>query len=604
MITGSDKIIFSHLWQFSKPFRKKLLLVFFIIVLVSGLDALNHWCLSKVFDTASQRVGLQDSVYWLILAGTAMMSKIFLSKWREVIEVKWLDVDVPNYLNQFSIGKFFTFSGGQHLNEHSGIKQNIIQSGFGSVRNQMNVFIYNLVPQLSHFCVAISIFFWINLYLGLAYSLFSIFFGWILVRFHHYLHPKVNEVRDIEIQNSRLISELYRYVVLIKNEVAEESSLVDLKGAQNAYKSSYAKTWIGGISKLLTIRLSSQLFRFLSIVFCVYLIYADQITMGSIFLVYLWSGNYINAIWSITDLQKSYIADKINIQKYFELINAESDIKMDPNPISKDLVGDIEFKNVSFKYPARVKDHEKTKGEGGESPFILNDLSFKINLGQKVAFVGESGSGKSTIANLIRRSFDPQMGEIWINGHPLKKLDNREFLRKIGSVDQEIILFDRSVRDNISFGCGRKLGDQELGEIIKLSGVELFIHKLEHGVDTIIGERGAKLSGGERQRIGIARALAKRPEILIFDEATSALDSKSEKQVSKSIEKSSSGKTSIIITHRLSTALGCDKIFVMRAGNIVDSGRHEELLERCDYYRELIKGQLSPKSEAIRGSVV
>jgi ABC-type multidrug transport system fused ATPase/permease subunit len=301
-------------------------------------------------------------------------------------------------------------------------------------------------------------------------------------------------------------------------------------------------------------------------------------------------------------MQKQFITDKINIEKYFELLNINPDIIIKENSKLIENIETIEFKDVCFAYPKRSNNHD-SENEASEE-YILNGVNFKIESGQKVAFVGESGSGKSTIANLIRRSFDPQMGEIWVNGHPLKKLDNREFLRKIGSVDQEIILFDRSVRDNISFGCGRKLSDQELGEIIKLSGVELFIHKLEHGVDTIIGERGAKLSGGERQRIGIARALAKRPEILIFDEAPSALDSKSEKQVSKSIEKSSSGKTSIIITHRLSTALGCDKIFVMRAGNIVDSGRHEELLERCDYYRELIKGQLSPKSEAVRGSVV
>ncbi|NDA78601.1 MAG: ATP-binding cassette domain-containing protein, partial [Actinobacteria bacterium] len=158
--------------------------------------------------------------------------------------------------------------------------------------------------------------------------------------------------------------------------------------------------------------------------------------------------------------------------------------------------------------------------------------------------------------------------------------------------------FDRSLRDNISFGTGRRLSDEELLKVSKLSGIDNFFTKLEFGWDTIIGERGAKLSGGERQRIGIARALAKEPEILIFDEATSALDSKNEKQVSKAIEKSSFGKTSIIITHRLSTALACDKIFVMRLGRILDSGTHLELLERCEYYRELVKNQLNPKSES------
>ena len=269
----------------------------------------------------------------------------------------------------------------------------------------------------------------------------------------------------------------------------------------------------------------------------------------------------------------------------------------DKNPITEDLVGDIEFKSVHFAYPKRVDKYEGEKSSDSATSFVLDGISFVIPRGKKVAFVGESGSGKSTIANLIRRAFDPQMGEICVNGNPLKKIDIKKFLKKIGSVDQDIILFDRSLRDNISFGTGKRLTDEELSKVAKLSGIDNFFTKLEFGWDTIIGERGAKLSGGERQRIGIARALAKEPEILIFDEATSALDSKNEKQVSKAIEKSSFGKTSIIITHRLSTALSCDKIFVMRLGRILDSGSHDELLERCDYYRELVKNQLNPKSE-------
>jgi len=598
MITPSDKQIFSSIWKFSKPFKRDLSWVFLLIVLVSVLDAVNHYCLSKVFDTASVKSGLGNSVYWLFLAGFAMISKIFFSKWREKIEIQKLDVNVSNFLNSYSISKFFTFSNGQHLNEHSGIKQNIIQTGFGSLRNQMNVFIYNLVPTLSQFVVAIFIFYWINIWMGIGYTLFSLFFGLILVRFHKFLTPQVEQVREVEVSNSRLISELYRYVVLIKNEVAEDKSLGDLDTAQVRYKSSYSQTWLSAIDKLLVIRLSSQLFRFLSILFCVYLIYQDQITMGSIFLVYLWSGNYINAIWSITDLQKGYITDKINIQKYFDLIVTESDVVQDKNPITENLVGDIEFKGVHFAYPKRVDKYEGEKSSDSATSFVLDGISFVIPRGKKVAFVGESGSGKSTIANLIRRSFDPQMGEICVNGNPLKKIDIKKFLKKIGSVDQDIILFDRSLRDNISFGTGRRLSDEELLKVSKLSGIDNFFTKLEFGWDTIIGERGAKLSGGERQRIGIARALAKEPEILIFDEATSALDSKNEKQVSKAIEKSSFGKTSIIITHRLSTALACDKIFVMRLGRILDSGTHIELLERCEYYRELVKNQLNPKSES------
>jgi ABC-type multidrug transport system fused ATPase/permease subunit len=209
-----------------------------------------------------------------------------------------------------------------------------------------------------------------------------------------------------------------------------------------------------------------------------------------------------------------------------------------------------------------------------------------------VAFVGESGSGKSTIANLIRRAFDPQSGEIIINGEDLKSLDINSYLKSIGSVDQEVVLFDRTVRENISIGSNRLLSDDELNSIAKLSGIDKFHHKLEHGWDTIIGERGCKISGGERQRIGIARALSKNPDILIFDESTSALDSVSESIVQKSIDISCQGKTSIIIAHRLSTVKNCDRIFVMKDGQIICSGKHRQLMKSCEYYNDLIQHQL------------
>ncbi len=182
--------------------------------------------------------------------------------------------------------------------------------------------------------------------------------------------------------------------------------------------------------------------------------------------------------------------------------------------------------------------------------------------------------------------------EILINGVNLKDLEINTFLKSIGSVDQEVILFDRTIRENISIGRETLLTDEELDKISKLSGIDKFYQKLEHGWDTVIGERGCKISGGERQRIGIARALSKTPDILIFDEATSALDSVSESHVQSSIDISCQGKTSIIIAHRLSTVKNCDKIFVMKDGKIICSGRHLQLLRSCEYYNELVQNQL------------
>lgn len=587
----SNKQIILEVFKFTKPFRKTLFIVFFIISLITAIEALNTYFLSKVFDLAQDNSNLTQALIWVGLAASLVISKLLLTRYRERIQVKKLDVYIDNLLNHQSIGKFFSFSNGQHINEHSGVKQTIIQSGFASIHNQMNMFTYNFIPSISQFIISIIVLFTVNSYLGLSYFLVSFLFAYSLYRFNRSLDPKIREVRDIRNKNSRFISEIYRFVFLIKNEVAENKSLNKLNSIQDNHQLAYSTTWLSAVDQLTLIRLSTQLFRWITICIAVYLVITGHITSGSLFMMFLWSGNFINSVWSLTDMQKQFITDKINIEKYFELLNIEPDIKVSDNSIKISNIDKIEYKDVFFSYPRRVKDFDSESDDSKE--WILKGINFTIINGQKIAFVGESGSGKSTIANLLRRSFDPQEGQILINNKDLKEVDLKSFLNLIGSVDQEVILFDATIRENISFGVDRLLTDEEIDKIAKLSGVWKFKHKLEWGWDTIIGERGCKLSGGERQRIGIARALAKNPQILLFDEATSALDSVSESEVQESIDSVSEGKTTIIIAHRLSTVKDCDKIFVMKLGKILDSGTHLELLERCYYYRELVKNQLS-----------
>jgi ABC-type multidrug transport system fused ATPase/permease subunit len=587
----SNKEVLLQVYKFTKPFRKTLLLVFLIIAAITSIEAINTYFLSKVFDMAQKGANLNWALFWCGSATILVITKIILVRIRERIEVKKLDVYVDNHLNHQSIIKFFSFSNGQHINEHSGVKQSIVQSGFASIHNQMNMFIYNFIPSISQFIISIVVLFWVNVWIGLAYLLSSIFFSISLFRFNQSIDPKIRKVRDIRNKNSRFISEIYRFVFLIKNEVAEGKSLNNLQKIQEDYQVEYSSTWLGAVNQLTLIRLSSQAFRWITIIVAVILVVNGKITSGNLFMMFLWSGNFINSLWALTDMQKQFVTDKINIEKYFELLDIKPDIQIVENAITLQKINSLQFDNVHFAYPKRGKEHDTENSESDE--YILNGISFKINNGEKVAFVGESGSGKSTITNLIRRSFDTQLGTIYINDHNLKDIELKSFLNMIGSVDQEVILFDASIRENISFGVNRLLTDEEIDEIAKLSGVWKFKHKLEWGWDTIIGERGCKLSGGERQRIGIARALAKNPHFLIFDEATSALDTVSEAQVQEAIDSVSKGKTTIIIAHRLSTVKDCDRIFVMKLGKILDSGTHHELLEKCDYYRELVKNQLS-----------
>ena len=231
----------------------------------------------------------------------------------------------------------------------------------------------------------------------------------------------------------------------------------------------------------------------------------------------------------------------------------------------------IEFKNVNFKY---------------DEKYVLNNINLKIKRGQQIAFVGRSGSGKSTMLDLIIRFYDPNEGEILIDGVNLKELDIKSYRSLFGIVSQENILFNDTVRNNIAFGY-KNFTVEDLEIAAKTSNSYKFINEMPEQFDTFLGDRGVNISGGERQRIAISRALLRKPQILIFDEATSALDAESEKIVQNAINNSLENKTAIIVAHRLSTIVNCDLLVVFENGRIVEQGTHFELLEMNGFYANL-----------------
>ena len=241
--------------------------------------------------------------------------------------------------------------------------------------------------------------------------------------------------------------------------------------------------------------------------------------------------------------------------------------------------GNIEYRNVAFRYPTRP-----------DLP-VLQDISFAIAAGEKIALVGPSGAGKSTIVSLLMQFYELSSGEIRIDGRPITSFDLTELRRHIGIVPQETLLFGGSIRENIAYG---KPGatDEEIIAAARKANAWQFIASFPEGLDTVVGERGIKLSGGQRQRVAIARAILKNPAILLLDEATSALDSESEKLVQGAMDELMKNRTSIIIAHRLSTIRKVDKILVIDGGRIVEQGAHEELADNENgLYANLLKLQ-------------
>jgi subfamily B ATP-binding cassette protein MsbA len=270
----------------------------------------------------------------------------------------------------------------------------------------------------------------------------------------------------------------------------------------------------------------------------------------------------------ITSVQKG----TVSAQRIFELIDTTPAIQSKPNAIVlKDFKNNIEFSNVSFAYE---RDH------------VLRNINLTIEKGKTIALVGPSGGGKSTLADLVPRFYDPTSGEVRIDGIALTEYEIESLRRQIGIVTQESILFNDSIFNNIAFGL-ENVKEEDVINAAKVANAHDFIMQTEHGYQTTIGERGSKLSGGQRQRISIARAVLKNPPILILDEATSALDSESERLVQDALFNLMKNRTSIVIAHRLSTIQHADEIVVIQSGEILERGKHSELLTRNGLYRKL-----------------
>ena len=262
-----------------------------------------------------------------------------------------------------------------------------------------------------------------------------------------------------------------------------------------------------------------------------------------------------------------------NIERLFDLLNQKATVMEQPDAQLLDVSKpEITFSHVNFCYQP---DRE-----------IIRDISFTIPPGEKLAVVGASGSGKSTLVKLLFRFYDCQSGEIKIDGMDIRQVTLHSLRSAIGIVPQDTVLFNDSIYENILYGRP-EASEDEVKRAISLAQLDKFIEQLPQGLQTVVGERGLKLSGGEKQRVAIARTMLKNPAILVFDEATSSLDSKTEGGILKAMQEISQGHTSLVIAHRLSTVVDADRILVMDAGRIVETGTHEELISLGGVYHHM-----------------
>jgi ATP-binding cassette, subfamily B, bacterial len=398
---------------------------------------------------------------------------------------------------------------------------------------------------------------------------------WFGERLQKYSRRSQNQVSDL----SAILTEVFNGIRIVQAFAAEAYEIKRFgKEAEIAMRAKFSTERLKAVQIPIVGFLEALSFLFL-LFFAAWQISVGNLTTGKFFSFLTGAGLLIDPVGHITNNYNLFKEAEASVDRVFELLAIKPAVEEKPNAdILPTVSGKVEYRRVSFAY----KPNEP----------VLSNISLIAFPGEAVALVGASGSGKTTFVNLLPRFYDPQHGDIYIDGVNIRDVTLNSLRRQIGIVPQETTMFSGTIAENIAFGQ-ESFDMQAVENAAKIANAHQFISQMPDGYYTVVGERGVNLSGGQRQRIAIARAVLLNPRILILDEATSALDSESEALVQEALERLMEGRTVFVIAHRLSTVRKSDRILVLEKGQIVESGTHEELLNLQGRYGKLYTKQFA-----------
>ena len=391
---------------------------------------------------------------------------------------------------------------------------------------------------------------------------------------------KDREKRNAQEKVTGLTSELIRGIRDIKMLNAKDSFMKTLNRNIKIKNKKYLEMRNIDIDYNVIIDLLKYLFECLLIVLFIYLISNNELTVAMAIALYSYRDRLMsNFIERVSQLIEKINGFNLSFERVFSLLDGD-EFKKEKFGVEEleNIKGDFEFKNVSFSYDNNIK--------------VLDDISFKVAANSTVGFVGPSGSGKTTIFNLLCKMYDIDSGEILIDNKNISDLTEDSIRGNITIIGQSPYVFNMSIIDNMKL-VKEDVTLKEIKEALRLACLDDYIESLPDKYNTIIGEGGVTLSGGQKQRLAIARALIQKTEIILFDEATSALDNETQRKIQEAIDNLKSEYTIMIIAHRFSTILNCDKIFYIEKGRVIDSGTHTELLKKCKNYKKLYETEKS-----------
>ncbi len=398
-------------------------------------------------------------------------------------------------------------------------------------------------------------------------AVYGIVFNGRLKRSNRIIRKRIAQINVTAENSIQGIREVKSYSREEEQEEKFRKSNSDLRKSRENMYSEMAAYHTG-------IQFMRQLYYFITVAGGIILIVKGKVTVADLTAFILYVSVVLPPIDRLINFTEQFTQGVSSFERFTEIMDVMPQINDAPDAKSLTVTkGDVEFRDVSFSYE-------------GEDEVVLDHFSMKVDGGKRVALVGESGAGKSTAVSLLARFYERTGGSITIDGQDVDSVTQRSLRANIGFVQQDVFLFDASIRDNITYGKPDAT-DAEIWLALEKANLSSFVSSLPDGLDTEVGERGTRLSGGQKQRLSIARVFLKNPPILIFDEATSSLDTESEREISDAFNKLAEGRTSIVIAHRLSTIIDSDEIFVVNKGRIEEKGKHEELLEKKGLYYRL-----------------
>lgn len=563
------------LWPYLLEFKGRVILALLCLVIAKLASVGLPFVLKEIVDTldkASTEQIISVPIALVVAYGAMRLLNTVISEVRDTLfgrvterAIRRLGLSVFQHLHRLDLAF--------HLERRTGGLSRDIERGTSGVSFLMRFMVFNIVPTLLEIALVVGILFYnygwqfalITLGAVVAYILFSVIATEWRTGF-------VREAALADSQsNTRAIDSLLNYetVKYFNNEEYEAQKYDQaLQRWERAKRSNRLSLFALNAGQALIISLAMTLMLALA----AQRVSAAAMTIGDFVLINAFMMQLFMPLNFLGFVYREIRGALANIERMFSLLDRTPTIEDKPDAASPTLTqGSLRFEHVSFSYDGRK---------------ILDDVSFELPAGKKVAIVGDSGAGKSTIVKLLFRFYEAQSGHIFIDGEDITQLSQHALRQAIAIVPQDTVLFNDSLLENIRYGSPNATDEQVQGAI-RMAHLAGFIEQLKDGWHTKVGERGLKLSGGEKQRVAIARAVLKGSPLLVFDEATSSLDSHSEQAILTALKEMEKGHSSLVIAHRLSTVVDADQIIVLSQGKIVERGDHHSLLKAKGLYHKL-----------------